>query len=69
MSSEICTLPLFPKGKKNSLLLPIFPYHKTQALSIQEGVDLQHFQSEMSAVLVTMLCWRWLNVSIGKAFF
>ncbi len=40
-----------------------------QALTMQEGVDLQHFQAEMSFFLLTMLAWRWLNVGISKRFF
>lgn len=36
---------------------------------MQEGVDLQHFQTEMSFLLLTMLAWRWLNVGIAKRFF
>jgi len=59
----------FPAKQAESHFYSQPSLQKSQALSIQEGVDLQHFQFEMSAVLVTMLCWRWLNVSIGKAFF
>lgn len=40
-----------------------------QALWIQEGVDLQRFQSEMNALLLTMLGWRWFSVSMSKALF
>jgi hypothetical protein len=39
-----------------------------QALSAGEGIDLPHMQMELSALLLTMLGWRWLNVAVFKRF-
>lgn len=33
-----------------------------------EGVDLPHAQMELSALFITMLGWRWLNVAVFKKF-
>lgn len=35
---------------------------------VGEGIDLGHVQMEMSALLITMMVWRWLNVAVMRRF-